>query len=207
MSNKSKREIICPNCAQGQKVTLYTGINNIQNPELKDRILKEDIFDFKCKGCGYKAQLVYPLIFIDSRNSYVIAFCPVQTEEELETDEKISSFTKRKVKNIAELKEKIMIFDNHLNDLAIEMVKNSFVGIFRNKYQNTDIQMYFSHVDTREDLTFAIFVGDEKRAVYEKVNFMVYKQSAEVLRSIAYQEKDEFLRVDTATVKILTGEK
>ena len=205
MSTKTKREIVCPNCSKSQKLNMYTGVNNIQDPLFKRRILGEDFFDFRCKNCGYMAQMLYPTIFVDSKKAFVVALLPLLKQEEFNIPSKIDNFTKRKVKTLPELKEKIMIFDSDLNDVAIEMVKNNFMGIFTNKYNTLNMQIYFSHIDLKDNIVFAIFLNGDELPVYENVQIMVYKQSLEVLKSISYEDETEFLRIDRETVKRITS--
>ncbi len=206
MSTQIKREIICPKCAKEQRMIMVTGINNIQSPQYKEKILKESFFDFRCKGCSYISQMVYPLVYMDSRKSYMIALTPTaENEEGVETNPKIKELLKRKVKTIAELKEKILILDEGLNDVAVEMVKNSFFGIIKNTYKVENLKMYFSHINEDGNMEFAIFTDEDKQAKYYSTKIMVYKQSVEVLRSINYnyKEEDDFLKVDLMFVRQL----
>ena len=57
MSTEIKKDIVCPACGQTQKLEMYTSVNAEENPELRRDILRESIFDWECRHCGYTAQM------------------------------------------------------------------------------------------------------------------------------------------------------
>ena len=107
----------------------------------------------------------------------------------------MKSFTKRSVKNLAELKEKILIFDAGYDDTAVELVKNALCGIIRNTYKVSRVHAYFSRVDNGE-MEFAIFLPQTNEPVYHSTKLDVYKQSQEVLRALDFVDPAGFVRVD-----------
>ena len=60
MSTEIKKDIVCPACGQTQKLEMYTSVNAEENPELRRDILRESVFDWECRHCGYPAQMAYP---------------------------------------------------------------------------------------------------------------------------------------------------
>ena len=196
MSTVIKKEISCPHCGETDVITIVSGINCRENPEYKFKILNETLFDWTCKHCGYYAQMSYPMVYHDPKEGYMIALYRTNTKgNKVEAGASISHLVKRRVKNLAELKEKILIFDAGLDDVAVELNKNALCSIIRKSYGTNKIQAYFSQIQQDGSVEFAIFIGDRKEPLYHATKKEVYDQSAEVLRSLNYSEPNEFLRV------------
>ena len=196
MSTTIKKESACPQCGEGEIFTIISGINSEENPELKEEILKETLFDWKCKRCGYAAQMSYPMVFHDPKKGYMVALYRTGTKgNKIEVTPAISGLVKRRVKNLSELKEKIMIFDAELDDVSVELVKNAICTIIKKTYKNNKVKAYFSKVCSDGGLEFAIFLGGRSEPVYHATKPEVYAQSAEVLRSLDFVEPNDFLRV------------
>ena len=65
MSTCISKEVSCPVCGGVNKKQMWAGIDAQANPELRLRILRETLFDWKGPACGYDAQLVYPCLYHD----------------------------------------------------------------------------------------------------------------------------------------------
>ena len=135
MSTEIEKDIICPQCGESQKYRLYASINAKENPELKRRVMDETLFDWRCKRCNYFAAMAYSFLYTDPEAGYVVCVTPAGEGRTTEPTQEIQSFTKRAVKNLAELKEKILIFDIGYDDVAVELVKNALCTIVAKTYQ------------------------------------------------------------------------
>lgn len=196
MSTLLKKEISCPRCGQQEVITIVSGINATDNPEFKPKILDETFFDWSCKRCGYTAQMSYPMVYHDPKGGYMVALYRTGTKgNAVEAGPEISGIIKRRVKNLAELKEKILIYDAGLDDVAVELNKNALCTIIKESYNTNKIKAYFSKVCDDGGIEFAIFMGNRPDPVYHATKKEVYDQSAEVLRSLNFGESNEFLRV------------
>jgi hypothetical protein len=195
MSTEIIKEIICPQCGESQKYRLYTGINAQDNPELKEQILNETLYDWRCKRCNYFADMAYPFLYSDPKAGYIICVMPGGSGKPAEPTEEIREFTKRTVKNLAELKEKILIFDAGYDDIAVELVKNALSSIIKNSYKVPRVHAYFSRVNNGE-MEFAIFLPGKEEPVYHSTKVEVYKQSQEVLRSLDFVDPEGFVIAD-----------
>lgn len=207
MSTQISKEVICPKCSKGNKINMLVNISNNQNPEFKERILREDLFDWECEHCKYIAQLAYPLMFQDPKKQYIIVLTPrVGKASLIKSNKQLEFFTKRRVKSLAELKEKILIFDAQLDDVAIELVKNALSTVVKESYNTTKIKMYFSKINEDKSLEFAIFISGKKEAWYQSAKASLYNQSAELIRTLDYKEENEFLRVGPVLAEKLLQE-
>lgn len=190
MSTAITKDIVCPNCGQTQKLELYTSINAEENPELRRDILRESVFDWECRHCGYTAQMAYPTIYHDPEKGCMICLRPSGAVSKAETIPAVKGLKKRSVKNPQELKEKILIFEAGLDDTAIELVKNAIVTVLK-KNIDGNIHAYFCSAQG-EELKFALFIKGRQDPIYQTTHMAVYRQSQEVLRTLDYKEADDF---------------
>ena len=66
MPSLGNRDVSCPHCGAVVKTRMSPEISAGENPDLRQRVLDETLFDWKCPECGYEAQLVYPCLYHDS---------------------------------------------------------------------------------------------------------------------------------------------
>lgn len=207
MSTEIVKDIICPQCGESQKYRLYASVNAVENPEFKQRILEETLFDWRCKRCNYFAAMAYPFIFTDPVAGYVISTAPMGTNGEIEPTDAVRDYVKRSVKNLAELKEKILTFDAGYDDVAVELVKNALCDIIKNTYNVSRVHAYFSRINERDgEMEFAIFLPRKTEPVYHSTKLEVYRQSQEVLRALDFVDPEGFIRVDAKLARQIIEE-
>ena len=107
MSTEIEKDIICPQCGESQKYRLFASVNAKENPDLKRRVLSETLYDWRCKRCNYFAAMAYSFLYTDPEAGYMVCVAPAGETSAMEPTQEIQSYTKRMVKNLAELKEKI----------------------------------------------------------------------------------------------------
>ena len=205
MSTEISKDIICPQCGESQKYRLFASINAKENPELKRRVLDETLFDWRCTRCNYFAAMAYSFLYTDPDAGYIICVTPAGEGSVTEPTQEIQDFTKRSVRNLAELKEKILIFDAGFDDVAVELVKNALCTIIRKTYQVDRVHGYFSRVNNGE-LEFAIFRPRKYEPVYHSTKLEVYRQSQEVLRSLDFVDPQGFAKVDSRLARKILEE-
>lgn len=129
MSTSVTKTVSCPNCGVPHDMEIFTSINAADNPELKERILNEDLFDFRCERCGYTCQITYPLVYHDPTAGFmVIMYAQGQSGNHEEPPISLRNVVKRKVDSLAKLKEKILIFDAGFNDVAFGACEECTLG-------------------------------------------------------------------------------
>lgn len=205
MSTEIVKDIVCPQCGESQKYKLFSSINAREHPDLKRSILEETLFDWRCDRCSYFAAMAYPFVYIDNEAGYVVCAAPGGSGSTLEVTPALKTYVKRRVKNLAELKEKILIFDSKLDDVAVELVKNALCTIIRRSYNNARLHAYFSRMED-EKLEFAIYLPRRPEPVYHSTRIEVYAQSQEVLRTLNYSDPDDFSVVDARLAKRIIEE-
>ena len=157
MSTEITKDIICPQCGEPQKYRLFAGVNAQDNPELKEKILEETLFDWRCQRCNYFAAMAYPFLYTDPEKKLLVCVTPAGSKSNVQPSPAVEEFTKRQVKNLAELKEKILIFDGGYDDVAVELVKNALCTIIKDSYKVNRVHAYFSRVN-QDEMEFAIFL-------------------------------------------------
>lgn len=191
MATEISKGIICPQCGQQQKYNLCTSVNSDEMPELKEYILSETFFDWRCDHCNYFANMAYPFFYIDPTAGYAICVNQIGKNNNFEPTPAFDNFIKRQVRSIAELKEKILTFDAGFDDVAIEIVKNALCATIRNTYKTTSAHAYFSR-ENNDELEFAVFLPNRKDPVYHSTSIDIYEQSKEVLRALNYIDPKDF---------------
>ena len=200
MSTEIEKDIICPQCGESQKYRLFASVNAKENPDLKRRILSETLYDWRCKRCNYFAAMAYSFLYTDPEAGYIVCVTPAGEANTMEPTQEIQSYTKRMVKNLAELKEKILIFDIGYDDVAVELVKSALCTITAKTYQVNRVHAYFSRING-EEMEFAVFLPRKAEPVYHSTKLEVYRQSQEVLRSLDFVDPKGFVRVDAKLAK------
>lgn len=205
MSTEASKEIICPQCGEMQRYRLYASVNARENPDLRQRVLDETLFDWRCSRCNYFAAMAYPFLYTDPDGRYVVCVVPAGTNGQVETTEAVKDFSRRTVKNLAELKEKILIFDAGFDDVAVELVKNALCEIIKNSYKVSRVHAYFSRLSDGE-MEFAIFLPQQAEPVYHSTKMEVYQQSQEVLRALDFSDPKGFATIDAKLAKKIIEE-
>ena len=126
LTSYAMEELECPKCGHKHSLKKYKVINVTEKAKLKEEIMKNRLYQFSCEECEYMAPLTYDSLYVDSQRNIMIYMAPVMNAEikaEIAELEREKGIDKRLVDNINDLKEKIMIADNHLDDRVIEIIK------------------------------------------------------------------------------------
>lgn len=137
MSINLKQSVRCPHCAQMSEVTVWSMITAENSADLKKDLLAGRLNMFRCPSCDMSALMPQPMLYHDEQKRLMISFSPtndpVQKQrlyEEIKASsrksgelERLEGYNLRFVADYNELLEKILIFDNELNDKAIEVIK------------------------------------------------------------------------------------
>ncbi len=137
MSINANQNIKCPECSQMSQITVWSSITVKDSPDLKQDLLSGRINIFRCPSCSHTALMPTPMLYHDEEKRLLFSFTPCNDavlEEQLYDNVKKASESSGELKNYEgynlrfitkynELLEKILIFENNLNDKAIEVIK------------------------------------------------------------------------------------
>ena len=137
MSINLKQSVKCPECSQMSDVTVWSSITVKDSIDLKADLLAGKINMFKCPSCEHIALMPHPMLYHDEEKRLMMSFSPTNdpvVKEQMYLNikesssksgelEKLEGYNLRFVTDYNELLEKILIFDNELNDKAVEVLK------------------------------------------------------------------------------------
>lgn len=137
MSINIKQSVKCPKCAQMSEVTVWSSITVKDSQDLKADLLAGKINMFKCPSCEHIALMPHPMLYHDEDKKLMISFSPTndtvlkenmfsnikESSKKSGELEKLEGYNLRFVTDYNELLEKVLIFDNELNDKAVEVIK------------------------------------------------------------------------------------
>lgn len=191
-------DLTCPKCGKVHALKKYSVINVTEKTALKEEIIKNRLFHFACDACDFAAPLTYDCVVIDSKSKLVLGLSPQMSpefEKEL-LEYKIPGYKKRLVDNVNDLKEKLMIADNGLDDRVIEIVKLQYVGQLKDQMAD-DVLMdiLFDYSDRKE---YYLIVFFQKKGMGRiPLAFDFYRQTENQYASkIKAASKDDFMSVN-----------
>jgi hypothetical protein len=122
--------------------------------------------------------------------------------QSVDIGEKFSQFsalTKRVVTSLTGLKEKVLIFEAGLDDLAVELVKTALTDVAVRKHGKSVVSGYFCYADEATGkIGFSFFLKGEKEPVRQDTRMDVYHKSLEIIESVgASQKGGDFIAVDS----------
>lgn len=137
MSINIKQSVKCPKCAQMSDVTVWSSITVKDSPDLKSDLLSGKINMFKCPSCEHFALMPHPMLYHDAEKKLMISFSPTNDpviKEQMFSNvresssksgelDKLEGYNLRFITDYNELLEKVLIFDNELDDKTIEVLK------------------------------------------------------------------------------------
>lgn len=200
MSKSSYKEIHCPSCGMMQPITMQTSVTADENPEIRSRIMEENLFDFHCKECGYTSYFYYPCLYHDPNRKFLVYLNPSVAEQSLrpQIPENLRPLRKRLVSTVLELKEKILIFENGFNDVAVEIVKLAAENMIIKEKGFASPQLYFVS-GGQESLQFSVFEEKGMPGFTHSMEIRYYRQALSMIRASGFRETGSFQRIDRMT--------
>lgn len=200
MSKFVIKKIVCPKCNQVTPGKLYTSVNATNNPHLRKEIIEENLFRWRCHSCGHEVRLTYPMLYNDMKRRFMIYLIPEidrfqLADNELEEEFKnLRGIRKRLAPDFNTFREKLFIFENGLDDMAVEMTKLAISESVARKLNLREVTQGYLSMYDRESNTmgFTFLIGIEKEPYIQSVRLEIYSKSLAIVDSIA--EKDKNLR-------------
>ena len=204
MSRTIKKEITCPACGEKADAKMWASVNVTLDQELRESVLDESLFTWTCPQCGHEALLSYPCLYHDMANKFMIYLVPGAKQESLNDAEaenrypELGGVTKRLAADLNEMKEKILIFENGLDDRAVELTKLAMSKVALKKHGKELEKGYFCAKDGETGhLAFTFFVKDTGEPYHKTTRMEAYEKSREVAKRYSGQSVPPagFLRI------------
>lgn len=205
MSKILERKILCPDCKLMSRQNIYPTINAKNSIEQKNALLDGSLFLWQCPHCKAMFNLQYPVLYHDPDQQLLIYYSPeakynsISDNHILDEFEQLKNFTKRVVSSLNDLKEKILIFNNELNDMYIEVAKLTLSELLEKQTNNKIIDSKFCIFDEKtSSLGFAFFARGKEEPFLKNVKIDAYDKAAEIVDE--YLSKinlnDGFIKID-----------
>jgi len=128
MSRPEQEVVACPHCGVRNTVTLWASVNPTVDPQLKEELLRGDLTTYVCTGCARRNALMYELLYHDMAKQLLLWLLPDGIEA---TEPKAlalmgvfgGGYTRRVVRTVSKLTEKVRCFDAGLDDRVLEILK------------------------------------------------------------------------------------
>ena len=188
MTHKREELIECPYCNHKQHFGSYENIDLSMSPELKEKIINEELFKFTCEECGKTALIAFPCLFNDMEKKMLIWLIGDYSAEQKEALDKdlvesaaneaeksfAASYQRRIVGSINDLKEKIIIADDDLDDRVVELLKILCVNEVIDQLMGLTIQEV-RYNSTKKGQKFLVLVFAEKEPSMIEINNDMYR--------------------------------
>lgn len=187
MSLNKQKVFTCPKCKSKGELIMWDSINSAINPELKESILRGDLFNWKCKNCNEEFEIIYSFLYHDPLNKLMIYLGDDGEEYSKLMDQmgKPFGYKLRNVGVMLDLVEKIKIFDAKLDDKAVEVSKQALLKSGRIKGE-----LKFYKIDN-ENITFLSLNTSQ----LVQISRILYDSSVEFLKE--YEEPEGFLKINS----------
>lgn len=137
MSKIEEKIVRCPDCGKENKFLMHTSINLSLNPELRDIILTQKVFNYKC-DCGCNTHVFYPVLIHNMDKKFMIQFCDSSRIDEYKDNFKkindkdplgaMKDYKYRIVEKPFELTEKVLLLESKYDDRVIEVLKEMMIA-------------------------------------------------------------------------------
>lgn len=178
-----KQDYICPNCKKKNKYKLYAEIDN----KYIQKVINRELFTQCCKYCktsiitDYSVNLVtenYKIIYTPNNNEIPKEKCEIKT---------------RVCDLYDDFKEKILIFEDELNDVLIEFIK-SFIMTQMTKEELGMIDNIRYNTKNQDDLIFSL-IGLNKIVKFPIIDYM------ELIKKCKLKKIKKIVMIDQYTYK------
>lgn len=153
MSKVHKEEIICPKCQTHGEFDLWESMNVDINPELREAVFTDKAFIYTCPKCGHKMGVPYGTLYHDMTHHFMLFFDFFKPDEfdyepiEVPNLSNSDNYIYRHVTGLWRLKEKILILEKGLNDIAIERMKYMLTHILHPELAEKNLEVFFGDAD------------------------------------------------------------
>lgn len=177
MSHFETQPVECKHCHKEGEMQVWDLVDVDSNPELREKILNGELFTFHCPHCGKETIVPHAVLYHDMEHKFAVlltfkpdGFDYGPLDIPAPPDNMVEEYKFRVVFNWSDLKEKILILEQELNDIAIERFKYMQLHYFASKNgwgDNTIIR--FEKADTtnadwaKAQMTFIVYDSNKEK--------------------------------------------
>ncbi|WP_320121601.1 CpXC domain-containing protein [uncultured Sphaerochaeta sp.] len=189
--------LTCPHCKKQHPHTLTPFIDLKKQPKQRLGILTDSLFSVTCPACKRQYTVLHELLVVEETTKWAIMLIPDTEHEQVDGKvtgrEDLDSYTLRLVSATAALKEKLLIWEQGLDDRSLELCK-LYLSL---QLQEPDYQLFFTEQRKEENsLYFTVLGQDGSLEGSISCEYGLYSQLHENAASFPLQ-KGYFIRVDS----------
>lgn len=191
MSKIHYEKVSCPDCGYTGQYKVYDSINiddeSKINPMFKRKIIDNSLFLYTCDRCLSKYYIEYPFLYNDVKNNFMVWCLPDNaTQAEIDNIKKVDMRTYKGILRIVigkfDFIDKLNVFENKLDDIAIESIK-TFVFSKVDKDERKEIKsVMFNGLNMENKTLEFVFIKDQERTKMMSVPFEFYGQIKNMLK-------------------------
>lgn len=160
MSEFTKERVTCPYCHKEGEFTFWDTVNVSLNPELREKIFSEELFLYCCPHCHRMTGVPQKFRYYDMKHQFLLYFEFFEPDDyDYASIELLPNGwakygllqTQRRVFGLNRLKEKIVLLENGLNDVAIERQKYMIKHLVIPELAEKGYKLYFDHTEGPTD--------------------------------------------------------
>lgn len=188
--------LTCPHCKKEHPHTLTPFIDLQKQPKQRLGILTDSLFSVTCPACKRQYTVLHELLVVDETTKWAMMLIPntehKQVDGKVTGREDLESYTLRLVSSTAALKEKLLIWEQGLDDRTVELCK-LYLSL---QLQETEYQLFFTEQEKEGDtLYFTVLNKDGSLEGSISCEFGLYSQLHVNAVSFPLQ-KGYFSRID-----------
>lgn len=191
MSKIHYEKVSCPDCGYTGQYKVYDSINiddeSKTNPMFKRKIIDNSLFLYTCDRCLSKYYIEYPFLYNDVKNNFMVWCLPDNaTQAEIDNIKKVDMRTYKGILRIVigkfDFIDKLNVFENKLDDIAIESIK-TFVFSKVDKDERKEIKsVMFNGINFENKTLEFVFIKDQEKTKMMSVPFEFYGQIKNMLK-------------------------
>ena len=139
----------CSSCGEANSFERYDRIDVSKTPQCRAALIDWELFKYTCNHCGHQVIIDYPTFYADEENKVIIQYllsncsdlASVKSIKELAATLDITTYKYRVVTNLEDFVEKVQIFNEGMDDKAIEFMK-----YIKRPNEEEDIMFSYEHM-------------------------------------------------------------
>ena len=191
MSRIRYEKIRCQDCGAEGEYKIYDSIN-IDEESRYDRFFKRKIIDnslflYTCPRCASKCYIEYPFLYNDVKNNFMVWSLPDNaTQTEIDNVRRVDMRTYNGTLRIAigkyDFIDKLNVFENKLDDIAIESIKTFTFSKVDNSEKKFVKSIMFNGVNEETRNLEFVFIRDDESNKMVNVPVEFYGQIKTMLK-------------------------
>ena len=154
--------------------SVWSSVNVDLDPELREKIFNEELFAYHCPNCGKVTGIPFDTLYHDMTHEFMIIFDFFKPDDfdyapkdipEMPLGMK-GNYITREVYGLMRLKEKIVILEHGLNDIAIEHQKYMISHVIDPEIAEKGSELFFDKTEGPDEEfeqgTIFFFYNDEE---------------------------------------------